>query len=145
VKSKISKSFNDTINLGRELARILKGGSVVLLDGEMGAGKSVFAKGIARAFSVRGDVLSPTFSIMNNYQVEIDGRNLELCHIDAYRIKSTDEALGAGLGDVIGDSSTICLIEWFDNIKELINKNHSILVTIKRISKQSERMIDINL
>ena len=83
--------------LGEKLAASLGGGDVLLLTGELGAGKTVLCKGLAKGFGITAPVTSPTFTIMNEY---CDGR-VKFCHFDAYRLDSADEAVGAGLTDFI--------------------------------------------
>ena len=77
----ISKSREQTEQFATEYAKTLKPYDVVLLDGDMGAGKTVFAKGVARGLGIEEEVTSPTYAYMNDY----DGR---LCHYDCYRIES---------------------------------------------------------
>jgi len=137
----ISNSFNDTLKLGGELASKLKGGDVVLLAGEMGVGKSVFARGVIKGLGIEDDVLSPTFTLMNNYNISHDGKLIDVCHIDAYRIKTLDEAYMAGLGDCIGDSNTICLMEWHKNLGNMVDEKKSIVIEIKRTNDDNKREI----
>ena len=77
----ISKSREDTEKFASEYAKTLRAGDVVLLDGDMGAGKTVFSKGVAKGLGIEEEVTSPTYAYMNDY----DGR---LFHYDCYRIES---------------------------------------------------------
>ena len=115
----ISKSREETFSFAREYAKTLRGGDVVLLDGEMGAGKTVFAKGVAEGLGIDEEVTSPTYAYMNDY----DGR---LFHYDCYRIQSVEQAETLGLADYL-DMGGICLIEWAQNIAPLLPK------TVKRV------------
>ena len=108
----ISKSREETEQFAFEYAKTLRGGDVVLLDGEMGAGKTVFAKGIAKGLGVEEEVTSPTYAYMNDY----DGR---LFHYDCYRIESIEQAERLGLSDYF-DMGGVCLIEWAQNIAPLL-------------------------
>ena len=108
----------ETKAVGEKFGCKLRGGDVVLLSGELGAGKTVFTKGVATALGVKESVLSPTFTIMNEY----DGEKFKLCHFDAYRLRSGDEAIEAGVADEIGERNTVCVIEWFENIKDILPK-----------------------
>ena len=92
--------------LGEELGSVLRDGDVLVLTGDLGAGKTQLAKGIARAMGVRDEVTSPTFTIEMAYQ----GRDLPLYHFDLYRLDSPDELEDTGIFDVLGDG--VCLIEW---------------------------------
>ena len=128
----ISKSREDTIAFAREYAKTLSVGDVVLLDGDMGAGKTVFTKGIALGLGVEEEVTSPTYAYMNDY----DGR---LFHYDCYRIESIEQAERLGLADYF-DMGGICVIEWSQNIAQLLPP-HCKCVTIKKIN-EDEREID---
>lgn len=104
----ISECANDTLEFAKRYAATLKGGDVVLLNGEMGAGKTVFAKGVAAGLGIEDEVLSPTYSYMNDY----GGR---LYHFDCYRLSDGGQAEALGLCDYFC-SDGICLIEWAENI-----------------------------
>ena len=92
-------------------AKTLTRGDVVLLEGEMGAGKTVLAQGIVRGLGILEEVTSPTYAYVNEYGF--------VFHFDCYRIQSTAQALSLGLADYF-DRGGICLIEWGENIKELL-------------------------
>ena len=103
----VSRSAQDTFDIGCALGRFLRAGDSVLLYGDMGAGKSVFARGCARALGVAGDMASPTFTIMQPY----DGYSANVYHFDLYRLADADELYYAGLEDKIGTDG-VALIEW---------------------------------
>ena len=98
----ISKSREETEAFACEYAKTLKSGDVILLDGDMGAGKTVFSKGVAKGLGIEEEVTSPTYAYMNDY----DGR---LFHYDCYRIESVEQAENLGLADYF-DMGGICLI-----------------------------------
>jgi tRNA threonylcarbamoyladenosine biosynthesis protein TsaE len=101
----VSRSPEETRRLGRELGRTLRAGDVVLLEGELGAGKTTFVKGIADACGVTVGVRSPTFALMHRYRGRPD-----LIHVDLYREKSA-----ASLDDLALDEAgeaAILVIEW---------------------------------
>ena len=108
----LSNSPNETFAFAKEYAKSLRAGDVVLLDGEMGAGKTLFAKGVAQGLGIDEEVTSPTYAYMNDY----DGR---LFHYDCYRIESVEQAEALGLADYF-DLGGICLIEWSQNIAPLL-------------------------
>ena len=108
----ISESVEQTQEFAKEYAKSLKAGDVVLLDGDMGAGKTAFAKGVALGLGIEEEVTSPTYAYMNDY----DGR---LFHYDCYRIESVEQAESLGLADYF-DMGGICLIEWSQNIAPLL-------------------------
>lgn len=122
----ISNSREDTENFACEYAKTLRAGDVVILDGDMGAGKTVFAKGVARGLNIQEEVTSPTYAYMNDY----DGR---LFHYDCYRIETVEQAERLGLADYF-DLGGICLIEWSQNIAPLLPKDCK-RVTIKKLDE----------
>ena len=115
----VSNSREQTEAFAKEYAKTLRAGDVVLLDGDMGAGKTVFSKGVAEGLGIQEEVTSPTYAYMNDY----DGR---LFHYDCYRIESPEQAEALGLADYF-DMGGICLIEWAQNIAPLLPR------TVKRV------------
>lgn len=128
----LSKSAQDTLNFARQYANTLKGGDVVLLKGEMGAGKTVFSKGVAKGLGIEEEVLSPTYAYMNDYS----GR---LYHFDCYRLSSGAQAEALGLCDYFYLDG-VCLIEWSENIADVLPENCKI-VKIEKISDDERRII----
>ena len=135
----VSRNESETFDLGYNLGKNLGGGSTVLLSGFLGAGKTVFCKGVGKALGVGGDMLSPTFPLMCAYKTE---NGLTLCHIDAYRLKNASEAEEAGIAEVVGASDTVALIEWHENIAALLAGREAVKVEI-RVLGESEREITI--
>ena len=128
----ISKSREDTEQFAFEYAQTLQAGDVVVLDGEMGAGKTVFCKGLARGLEIEEEVTSPTYAYMNDY----DGR---LFHYDCYRIESVAQAESLGLADYF-DMGGICVVEWAQNIAPLLPDGCKRVVITKL--NENEREID---
>ena len=128
---RITKSREETESFAREYAKTLNAGDILLLDGDMGAGKTVFCKGVAKGLGITEEVTSPTYAYMNDY----DGR---LFHYDCYRIESVAQAENLGLADYF-DMGGICIIEWAQNIAPLLPP------TVKRvrISKRTENEREI--
>jgi tRNA threonylcarbamoyladenosine biosynthesis protein TsaE len=108
----ISHSAASTRRLGQRLGRRLRGGDVVLLSGDLGAGKTTLAQGIAAGLAVAGPVGSPTFTLVNEYAgQDADGRPATLVHVDLYRLAAGGvETLG--LDDYIGAADTVAIVEW---------------------------------
>ena len=129
------KDLKDTNKFAKKFAKILKGGEVVLLDGDLGAGKTVFAKGVAQALGISQQVTSPTFAIHNSYN-----GSLVLNHFDFYRLDES-EAEMLGLDEFFGASNGVCLVEWWSNIQGLLPRN-CIKVVINKIDENT-RKIDI--
>ena len=128
----ISRSAEQTVDFAREYASSLKGGDVVLLNGEMGAGKTVFAKGVALGLGIDDEILSPTYAYMNDY-------GGKLYHYDCYRLSSGAQAEGLGLVDYFyGDG--VCLVEWAQNIADVLPKNCK-TVTIEKLDDGVRKII----
>ena len=111
----ISHSAEETRNLGMKLSAHLKAGDVVLLQGDLGAGKSEFARGIARGLGITGAVPSPSFTILNAYD---EGR-IPLYHFDWYRIEDAREIYEMGMEEQLGGDG-IALIEWSERAQECL-------------------------
>ncbi len=122
----ITSSREETEAFAREYAKTLSAGDVVVLDGDMGAGKTVFSKGVAAGLGIQEEVTSPTYAYMNDY----DGR---LFHYDCYRIESVEQAENLGLADYF-DMGGICLIEWAQNIAPLLPRKIK-RVVIKKLDE----------
>ena len=122
----------DTLAFASALAKQLKRGDCVLLQGDLGVGKSVMARGIARHFGVKGPMPSPSFTMLIPYQ---DG-TLPIYHYDLYRLRSVDEFYDAGLDEYIGGNG-ICLIEWPQTID--LNVSPALLVEIAKGGEETIR------
>lgn len=120
----LSESEESTREFAEKYAATLKPYDVVILDGEMGAGKTAFVKGLAKGLGIKEEVTSPTYAYMNDY----DDR---LFHYDCYRIESAEQAERMGLADYF-DMGGICVIEWAQNIAPLLPENCK-RVTIKKL------------
>lgn len=106
----ISRSPDDTFRLGESLGRIAQPGDVFGLVGDLGAGKTEFAKGIARGLGIQERIHSPTFTLINEYP---HGR-LPCHHLDLYRLETSEQILGAGLEDYLSQDRGVTIVEWFD-------------------------------
>ncbi len=127
-----SSSEEETIKIGEELGKLLKPGTIIGLIGELGTGKTVLVKGIARGLNIREEPNSPTFVIMNKY----DGR-MPLYHFDLYRISSEEELEEIGYEEYFyGQGVTI--VEWSDRIKEIFPE-YTIKIEIKIPDKNVEK------
>jgi len=115
VASIISHSPAETFEHGRAVATALRAGDVLALDGELGAGKTHFVKGIAAGLGCGGDVTSPTFTLVHEYT----GGRLPLFHFDFYRLESEDEALRIGLDDYLAAAGVV-VIEWAGKFPALL-------------------------
>jgi tRNA threonylcarbamoyladenosine biosynthesis protein TsaE len=117
----ISHSSQQTQRVGATLGKLLKASDIILLSGELGAGKTTFTKGLAEGLGVSGYVNSPTFTLVNEYH----GR-VPVYHLDCYRLESGREALDFGIEEYLyGDGVTI--IEWFERIDAILPAEHLII------------------
>ena len=130
-----SSSCDETKDIAKKLAKELSAGQIVLLSGDLGSGKTVFAKGFAEGLGINQDITSPTFTIMNCYD------NI-LNHFDLYRLNSIDELLAVGAEEELyGDK--ISLVEWPEIVGLSFFTKNAILVTITKIG-EDERLIEIS-
>jgi len=133
-----SNSQEQTIEIAKQFASTLKGGEVVCLHGDLGAGKTTFVKGIAEYFGINKDeIISPTFIIVNHLKTN----SFNIIHIDAYRIEDENNMLESGVLEYFGDKNSIVFIEWSENIKKYIPENN-----VKHIFfsiKENQRDIEI--
>ena len=108
-------SRDETIALGERLGRALRAGDVLVLTGDLGAGKTQLTKGIAAGMGVTDDVTSPTFTIEMVYQ----GAEMPLYHFDLYRLDDPDQLEDTGIFDVLG-ADGVCSIEWGEQFADEI-------------------------
>lgn len=128
----VSHSEEETLRFAEQYARSLHAGDVVLLEGKMGAGKTVFAKGVARGLGIACEVTSPTYAYINSYEDR-------LFHFDCYRVPSEEYAERLGFAEAF-DSGGICLVEWGEKIRGLLPER-AVTVRIRRRSEE-EREIE---
>ena len=126
----ISSSEGETFRWAEEYAKTLHPGDTVLLDGEMGAGKTAVAKGIAKGLGISEEVTSPTYAYINSYEDR-------LFHFDCYRITSERQAEELGFADYF-DLGGICLVEWSENIAGLLPEQVKRVAIKKRGGTQRE-------
>lgn len=119
MNSVIVNNLKDTQKLAKSFAKTLRGGEVVLLGGDLGAGKTTFTKCVLGCLGVKDDITSPTFTIMREYK----GKRFKIYHFDMYRMSSGMEAKEFGMEDYIynKDNNAIVFIEWPDNIKDILS------------------------
>ena len=126
----IVKSMEETKLLAEKFSKTLKLGDVVLLNGDLGAGKTTFTQLVFSCLGVKEVVNSPTFAILKSYQGKFN-----LHHFDTYRI-STEEAIEAGFDEVLEDRNSVIFIEWSENISPLLPLN-TIMVNIKLLDDET--------
>lgn len=129
------KDLNETKELAKNFAAGLTGGEVVLLNGDLGAGKTTFTQFVFAFLGVEDVVSSPTFAILKSYEGKF-----VLHHFDTYRI-STEEAIEAGFDEIINEEGSIKFIEWSENIAPLL-PSKTIIINIKYLN-ETEREFEI--
>lgn len=113
-----TKSADETRALAGELAPVVRTGDVILLAGDLGAGKTVFVQGLAHALGVRERVTSPTFVLSRQYEGD-----LPVVHIDVYRLDHVQEVIDIGLAELVDDDAVV-LIEWGDVVAQSVGPNY---------------------
>ena len=115
-QSIISDSETCTRQIAIELGKKLVGATVIALYGDLGAGKTVFAQGIANGLGITEPVTSPTFTLIQEYR----GPRYTLYHADLYRIADSSDTFTLGLEDMVRDESAVTVIEWAERAPELL-------------------------
>lgn len=131
-------SEQETGTFAENFAKGIQCGTVIALHGDLGAGKTVFARGFAKGLGITENVISPTYTIIQEYRIK-DGK--WFYHLDLYRIKDSNSALAFGADEYIQSPSAVSLIEWAERVPELLPPD-TIHIEITHIS-QNERGIKI--
>ena len=129
----ITNSPEETEAIGAALGKSLTSGTVIAYQGDLGAGKTAFTRGLARGLGCMESVTSPTYTIVNEY---LSGR-LPLFHFDMYRLRSADDLWGIGWDDYL-DRGGVCAVEWSENVEEAME--NAICVTIEKLGENSRRI-----
>lgn len=118
----ITKNAEETKNLGREIASQLTGGEVIALKGELGAGKTTFVQGLAEHFGLGERIVSPTFILLREYNLENHNSIKKLYHIDLYRLDDdlNRQVRELGIEDFWKGNENILLIEWAEKAKDIL-------------------------
>jgi tRNA threonylcarbamoyladenosine biosynthesis protein TsaE len=132
----LSRSPDQTFELGRKLGLAVSPGDVIALTGDLGAGKSVFARGVLDSLGVEGDMPSPSFVIAATYR-----GSMPVNHIDLYRLKTEAEAVESGLEELLY-SDGVCVVEWADRLEGLLPASR-IDVELRAAGKVDHRLISI--
>jgi tRNA threonylcarbamoyladenosine biosynthesis protein TsaE len=140
----ITRSPEETIRAGEEFGRTrIQSGTVVTLQGELGAGKTHFVKGIAGALGIdERELTSPTFSLANEFECSLNGEPFTLFHLDCYRFSKPEELLELGVEDYLYPANAATIVEWPERIVGFIPPN-AIQVSVASRS-ETERDIAIS-
>ena len=133
----ITGSAEETIALGRQLAAELRSARLVMLRGELGAGKTTLAKGIAEGLQAAAheDVTSPTFTLIHEYR----GTEVNIFHVDLYRIERQRELDTLGLDELIAEQGNLVLLEWGEKFARF-EKERDVEIRIERKGEQERRL-----
>ncbi len=131
----ICASEEETKELGRRIGRALSSGSLVSLTGPLGAGKTVLAKGIAQALHITEAIVSPSFTLIQEYEGD-----MELHHLDLYRISGAEDFEGIGGEELLWETG-VTLIEWSEKIADLLPA-HTIYISFS-IGDTQERHVEV--
>ena len=138
MKTIITNSEQETKNIAREIASKVDKNAVIVLTGELGAGKTKFTEGFLSYFGLENEISSPTFTIVNEYKND----KVTIYHFDVYRLSDIDEFYAIGGEEYF--SKGICIIEWGEVIEEALPKN-CISVNIRKDEEEfDKRIIEIN-
>ena len=136
----ITHSEKETFNFSKNFSKKITGGLVLGLTGNLGAGKTVFTKGIALGLGIKKTITSPTFVLMKVYPVKRRRQIKFLVHIDAYRIKSARDLAAIGAAEYLDRPDTVTVIEWADKIKKILPKQAR-LIKITHQKNNSRKII----
>ncbi|MEN6363643.1 MAG: tRNA (adenosine(37)-N6)-threonylcarbamoyltransferase complex ATPase subunit type 1 TsaE [Rectinema sp.] len=114
MKEFLSRDAQDSMALGERIGKLAPSGGVVAFRGDLGAGKTTLAKGVARGLDIAEEVSSPTFTIVSEYT----GGRLLMRHIDAYRLSGDADFSEIGGPEMLGEAGTLCLVEWSERLPE---------------------------
>ena len=129
----ITHSPEETEAVGAALAKMLPAGAVIAYEGDLGAGKTAFTRGLARGLGYTEPVTSPTYTIVNEYL----GGRLPLFHFDMYRLASADDLWDIGWEDYL-DRRGVCAVEWSENVREALED--AVTVRIEKLGADSRRI-----
>ena len=137
-----SHSPKQTQKIAADLARKIiktKKGAIVALEGELGAGKTTFIQGFAKALGIKSKIKSPTFVLMKKYV----SHGTNLYHLDCYRVDSPKDLKIPELKEILKSSYNIVLIEWAERVREILPKKH-ITIYIDHISESNRKIKILN-
>ena len=130
----ITRSAEETIELGRLIGERLRGGDIIAYKGSMGAGKTTMTRGLTLGLGLGDTAFSPTFALVNEYR----GEGLTLYHFDMYRIGSALDLETTGFFDYLDDESVLA-VEWSENIEDELPEER-IIVTLERVDDDTRKI-----
>ena len=136
----IIKGESSMKNLGKRLGDSLRGGEIIELIGDVGAGKTTLTRGIARSLGIEDTLQSPTFTISREYK----GEKLRLVHYDFYRL-SEPGIMADELDETLRDTNTVSVIEWSDAVEEVLPDNRIIIKILPVSNDENSRDVEITI
>ena len=134
-------SVEETQKFASEFSKTIEIGSIISLNGGLGAGKTTFAQGFARGMGVKQHVGSPTFKLVSEYS----GEKMKLFHVDCYRLSGIDDFLNMGGENLLLPKDGICLFEWASIIEGVLPDNTMIIDFIRFKDNLNKRLIKISV
>ena len=135
----ISKSEEETKNIAKKIASQLKIKDIIILEGDLGAGKTKFTEGILEYFNLQDEISSPTFTIVNEYNTS----KFNIYHFDVYRLSDIDEFYAMG-GEEYFEKG-VCIIEWGEIIEECLPKDYIKINISRDLENENIRKLDIEM
>lgn len=136
-KEYISKSEEDTINFASQFASKLQLGNIIILSGDLGAGKTKFTQGILKYFNLENEISSPTFTIVNEYT----DSTIPIYHFDVYRLADIEEFYAIGGEEYF--SKGICIIEWGELLENILPADYIEITINKGLENENYRKITV--
>jgi tRNA threonylcarbamoyladenosine biosynthesis protein TsaE len=136
----LSLNAKDTIKFAENYAKNLTAPTIILLSGDLGAGKTTFTKGIAKGLNIKKTITSPTFTILNEYE----STKFPLYHFDMYRINSAEEAYALGFETYFNHKKLpgVVVVEWAENVEGLIKKPYTKIEILKENENNRKIIIE---
>ena len=133
-------SVEETQKFASEFSKTIEVGSIISLNGNLGAGKTTFAQGFAQGMGIKQHVGSPTFKLVSEYS----GKKMKLFHVDCYRLSGIEDFLNMGGENLILPESGVCLFEWASIIEGVLPDNTIIIDFIRFKDNSNKRLIKIS-
>jgi tRNA threonylcarbamoyladenosine biosynthesis protein TsaE len=135
----VSESAAETTAVGAAIAGVVRAGDVVLLHGDLGAGKTTLAKGIAVGLGIDAVVSSPTFALVNEHVIDHGRAGVRLYHVDLYRLQGEEDLASIGFSELVAPSDGVTVVEWPERAAGLLPEQY-LLVELEHIGTDRRRL-----
>lgn len=136
----LSRNEKETQKLGMKVAKKISGGLILLLEGNLGSGKTTFLKGLARELGIKKPLRSPTFNLMRVYRLKNNQKIKTFIHLDCYRVKNAQEIMEIGLFDYLKEKQTLTAIEWPEKILNQLKKYKTKKIRFKVLNEDKRKI-----